>query len=388
MSRMHFNAVELISMPSKSFEYLLDDLLPNVGAALLAGKPDIGKSQLARQLCIHVALGMPDFLGIKLTVKHQSSIYISTEDGAPATRNQLSNQLKGLGKAPVESLRFLFGETLDPAEIVAQLEEALKAKPADLVVIDSFGDIFNGGDSNSNVGMRNSVKPFAKLASTYGCLVLFIHHVNKGAYNQAPGQEHIQGGSGLVQKIRTALSLTDGDGSTRYLSTVKGNYTSKKLKKNSLVLEFNEDTLLFTNTGALKPTSDLGVKSEARKEEKFEELEAIAQTVFGKRELTYGEFVKEYCDGYGIGTATAKRHHRDLKKLGLISQDGDRYHLTKPLGPPPAIKDSEKELPIREESGMVVTPTANQELTNISESGESGHPVVSSVSFPQVADTK
>jgi len=382
MGRTHYNAVELISLPPKSFEYLLDDLLPNVGTAVIPGKPDIGKSQLARQLCLHVALGLPDFLNIKLTLKHQSAIYISTEDGAAATRNQLSSQLKGLHKAPVENLRFIFGETLDPTEIPTQLEEALKAKPADLVVIDSFGDVFTGGDSNNNVGMRNSVKPFAKLASAHDCLILFIHHVNKGAYNQAPGQEHIQGGSGLVQKVRTALILSDGDGDIRFLSPVKGNYTSKKLKKNSLVLEFNEDTLLFTNTGNLKATADLGVKPGERKEEKVEELEAIAQSVFGSRELTYGEFVKECCDSYGRGIATAKRYVKDMMEFDIISKKGNRYRLTKPLGAPPASPPLPASPQMPSGPPIVVTP-----IPNLEQDLASGL-MVSSVSFPREADTK
>jgi len=51
---------------------------------------------------------------------------------------------------------------------------------------DSFGDIFKGGDSNNNMAMRNTVKTFDKIAKKHNCLILFVHHINKGAYRQAP----------------------------------------------------------------------------------------------------------------------------------------------------------------------------------------------------------
>ncbi len=53
---------------------------------------------------------------------------------------------------------------MEQQDILIQLDKALTDDPADLVVVDSFGDIFTGSDSNNNMVMRNTVKLFDKIA--------------------------------------------------------------------------------------------------------------------------------------------------------------------------------------------------------------------------------
>ena len=129
----------------------------------------------------------------------------------------------GLGEKVKENLRFMFADTMEQEEILTQLEAALIEQPADLVVVDSFGDIFKGGDTNNNMAMRNTVKTFDRIAKNHNCLILFVHHINKGAYRVAPGQEHIQGGAGLVQKVRLAIQLSEGEGNIRYFTVAPKN---------------------------------------------------------------------------------------------------------------------------------------------------------------------
>ena len=62
------------------------------------------------------------------------------------------------------------------------IDTTLTKAPVDLVVVDSFGDIFKGNDTNNNMGMRNTVKIFDRIAKKHNCLILFVHHINKGAY--------------------------------------------------------------------------------------------------------------------------------------------------------------------------------------------------------------
>lgn len=324
-------AVDLMKSGSFEPEYLMEYYLPRVGTAVLVGKPDIGKTQLGREFCIVIANGQDEFLGIKLLTIHQSAIYVSTEDSPDAIRYQLGKQLKGLATDPKKGLRFIFGESLSPKEIISKLESELKSAPADLVVVDSYGDIFEGTDGNAPLSARNAVKPFAKIASQYKCLILFIHHINKAAYKLAPGQEHIQGGSGLVQKVRAALSLTDGEGDKRYLSLVKGNYSPKSKKENSLILKFSESTLLFSNTGITKSTSEIGSNSsENAKEASYSKLVEIADTIFKSDILSYGKFVQEFEGQFGKSSRTAKRVHKLMVELEIIVKSGKGYKRAKP----------------------------------------------------------
>ena len=121
--------------------------------------------------------------------------------------------------------------------------------------------------------------------------MLFVHHINKKAYRLSPGQEHIQGGSGLTQKTRSAIQLSEGDGNIRYFTVVKGNYCPKEYKQNSLELIFSEKTFLFANRGIMIPTSDIGTQPDNfRKKDKINELKETAQTIISDVPVSYGDF--------------------------------------------------------------------------------------------------
>jgi len=323
-----FNAIELLASGDLEPQYLMAPIFPQIGTAVLAGKPDTGKSQFARQLCIQIAAGSNKFIDFDLKLKFNSSIYVATEDNQENTRYLVSRQLVGFNEAPNKNLRFIFADTMEQEEILKLLDEELTKAPADLVVVDSFGDIFKGGDSNNSMAMRNTVKSFDKIAKRHSCLILFVHHINKGAYRQAPGQEHIQGGSGLMQKVRLGIQLSEGEGNIRYFTVVKGNYCPKEFKQNSIELDFSEINFIFTNTGKLIPTSELGTQpNEDKKDQKYNELVSIAEEIFGNQLVSYNNFVKRFCDITGKSFSTAKRAHTNLKNLEIIVEANGLYRL-------------------------------------------------------------
>ena len=327
-----YNAVELLARGEVEQQYLMQPIFPQKGSAVLAGKPDTGKSQFARQLCIQIALGEKTFIDFELNPIHNKSIYVATEDNEDATRFLINKQFGGLGKQAVENLRFIFADTMNQEEKIKNLNEQLTLEPVDLVVIDSFGDIFQGNDSNNNMAMRNTLKTFDKIGKEHNCLVLFVHHINKAAYRVAPGQEHIQGGAGLVQKVRLAIVLSEGEGNIRYFTVVKGNYCPKMYKENSLELNFSEETFLFSNSGKLIPTNELGTSTETNnKEEKYNELETIAMSIFGNNLVSTGNFVKQFCEITGKSIPTAKRAHANLIKFDLIEKFNGVYRLKEPM---------------------------------------------------------
>lgn len=324
-----YDGIEIIEFGQMSPQYLMPPIFPQKGTAVLAGKPDTGKSQIARQLCIHVALGLKQFIGFDLKIKHQRSVYVATEDGMEACSFLYQQQLKGLGQQPTKNIQFIIADTFEQEEVLKHLDETLTAAPADLVVVDSFGDIFKGFDSNSNMAMRNTVKIFDRIAKKHNCLILFVHHINKGAYRQAPGQEHIQGGAGLVQKVRLAIQLTQGEGFLKYFTVVKGNYCPRDYKANAIELEFSEENFLFTPTGNLVPIEQLGVQpNKEEKDLKFTELEALADGIFGSNILSHGNFIRAYSEATGKSTSSAKRCLKDLIKFELIIECQGGYRLT------------------------------------------------------------
>ena len=324
-----YTVLELMAEGSSQQKYLMPPILPQNGCAVLAGKPDTGKSQFARQLCIEIASESNKFLDFDLTPNRKKALYVATEDDIDSVKFLTDRQYKGLYKPFNDNLRFIFADVLTQEEIFNTLKKELAQEPVDLVVVDSFGDIFKNSDSNNNMAMRNTVKDYDRLAKKYDCLILFVHHINKGGYRQSPGQEHIQGGSGLVQKVRLALQLSEGDGDIRYLSVVKGNYCPKQYKSNSLELLFSEQTFLFKNTGNILPTSEIGFARDNKgTDEKLESLVEIAIKIFGKELITHGVFTDRFMSLTNKSLATANREIKKLLNAGIIEKYNNEYRLT------------------------------------------------------------
>jgi KaiC/GvpD/RAD55 family RecA-like ATPase len=348
-----YTAEELLSMGITEPEYLMVPIFPKVGTAVLAGKPDTGKSQFARMLCIKVASSADRFIEFELTPTHHRALYVATEDNIEATRYLISRQTTGLNKEDVKNLSFLFADTLSQEEILTEIDKHLSECPVDLVVVDSFGDIFTGSDGNNNMAVRKTVSTFNKVARKHNCLVLFVHHINKSAYKLGPSQEHIQGGASLVQKVRLAIQLTEGEGNIRYLTITKGNYCPKEFKENSIELEFSETNFLFTPTGKKVPTSSLGAQpGNEKKEERYDYLKHIAGNIFKDKELSYSQFVKAFTDLTHKSVPTAKRAHTQLIKLEFIAKTSNGHYRLSDNYYDDGDIDGIEDLPDVEDEGM------------------------------------
>jgi len=318
-----YTAQELLALDSTKDRYLLDPILPAIGTAVIVGKPDSGKSQMARQLALCIANGNKTFLSLPLNIQHKKVIFLATEDDRFNTKFLLENQYKGLSFTPNKNLTFIFADVLSQDEILHDLEKQLQNNPVDIIIIDCFGDVFKGLDANNNMMMRNTVKPFDCLAKKHNTLVLFIHHINKGAYDSIPDQKHIQGGSGLVQKVRCALQLVNGESNYKYLTVTKGNYCPREYKEKAMELTFDESTFTFAETGTQIPLEDLDqTKPKSAEDEKTQYFINLAEAIFdGKKTLSYAALCKEIEIATDKGIASAKRYIRHLTDLSIIEKD-------------------------------------------------------------------
>jgi archaellum biogenesis ATPase FlaH len=319
--------IELLSMDTEECRYLLSPLLPETGTAVIAGQPDSGKSQLVRQLCIAISSAdIKEFLGFPLTKRHNRSLRISTEDDSFNTSYCLRNQLKGINLSANGNLSVMFASSLSQEQILIEIENYIVQHPVDIICIDSFNDVFSFSNNNDNIAMRRTVSAFDHLARK--CLVLFVHHINKNNYSQKPTQQGIQGGSGLLQKVRTGLILSPGENNFRYLSCVKGNYTPRKYKEKSIELLFDEKHFTFITTGCVVATDSINNNNQG-KDYKIEKLQEIAKNIFDSNDKTISnkQFVEKYSSISGKGVATANRLIKNLKELSIIEKEGKQLKL-------------------------------------------------------------
>ena len=151
--------------------------IPEGEISLLLGANGSGKSTLMRQFSSAIVSGQDSFLGLELNTDKHSVIYVCTEDDVTSISARLKMEVDPTNSTdPYLNLRYIFNED----NIIKQLYEELDDQPADCVIIDALGDVFEG-DGNSMTSVRQFYKPYDKLSKRYGCLILFVHHNRKSS---------------------------------------------------------------------------------------------------------------------------------------------------------------------------------------------------------------
>lgn len=236
-----YTARELYSMKIMEVPFLLEGLIPKTGLACLTGSSDCNKSTLLRQLVISIALGMDSFLGFKLSAINKKCIYISTEDDQYATAALLTKQYSSeMPEEALDNIYFMF----NIEGHIKELERVLTRTKTDLVILDSWTDLFSG-DINQTSKVRASLEPYSKLAQKHGCAFVFIHHQGKRSEEKSPNKNNLLGSQGIEAKVRTLIELRRDSGNRRLLTVIKGNYTKDSIKGKSFVLEISEETMLL-----------------------------------------------------------------------------------------------------------------------------------------------
>lgn len=245
---------ELLENPAERQPVLVEPLFPQCGLGAVIGSSDCGKSTLLRQLAACVAGGR-DFLLWKTFTVHKRVLYVSTEDDSGAMSELLKRQNKAwqLSKEEAERVEFLFSCDC----IAEKVEACLVAKPVDLVIIDTFGDICKDDISQSN-NIRNLLNLFADTARRHGCFILFAHHIRKTGENTAPSKLNALGSQAFEAKMRVLIELrrSKRNKDLLHLCIVKGNYLPNDYKQQSFDLQTDSD-MNFTATGGRTELSEI-----------------------------------------------------------------------------------------------------------------------------------
>jgi hypothetical protein len=149
--------------------------------ALLQGDAGLGKSLLTLHLAACLTTGRP--LPDGSPVAEPAGVIIF--NGEDTEEDTTAARLEALGADPGRV--FIPGRSGDDAaeplsfpSNVAVLERALARTQARLVVLDPVTAFLDRGvNCNSEASVRRALRPLAKLAQRYGCVVLLVLHLNK-----------------------------------------------------------------------------------------------------------------------------------------------------------------------------------------------------------------
>ena len=237
--RNKFTGKELFDRHIEVIPTLLDPIFPKKGIILFAGSSDTGKSSFLRDLSVAIAEGRDKFLDYNLNSTFNRVIYYSTEDDDDSVAHLLYKQRERIeDDSKLQNITYIFHQN-DP---IQELKQELSENPADCIIVDALGDILQGNINQANE-VRNYLANYTVLASTYNCLIIFLHHTNKNSENNIPSKHNISGSHGLEAKSRLAIEFridrTNPD--IRHICIVKGNYLPKEYKNESFVVIFNQD---------------------------------------------------------------------------------------------------------------------------------------------------
>ena len=223
---------ELRAFVNRNFkrEFLVENLLPDNDTtdnkvAVLYGKAQAGKSQLAMQLAVSVACNIPFLCDKRYRINNAQKrpvLYIALEGGENVTNEIKRRQLigfldKGYNVDDFKKVEIVADDSIikdyDPETAsFYTLEKKIKEINPCLVIYDNISNIASilGESLSTQRGINSVVMPFQELAKKYNFVNLFISHPTKRTKEDEVYE--MAGGHTLVDFSHTILRLSKIEG--------------------------------------------------------------------------------------------------------------------------------------------------------------------------------
>lgn len=305
-------------------EYLIDGLLPKGAAYSLTGHAGHGKTTLALQFALSVALG--ELFGHRETSK--GSVLILAGENPYNVKWQYAAAIaaRHLQPADVQNVHFIQGRFS-----LSGLSETFKAKVDNLpdlklVIVDSLQAFFEGDNDNDNsqmVAMAHKLRDLCDVPSRPAILII-AHPAGK-----TPSKDNLvpRGGSAFLNEIDGNLTVWSQDASQQTLHHSQ-KFRGAGFDPMEWVMQIHEFPHLTDIHGTpLKlPVSrpELSTESTTREQNNDRILEAFLYTVEAGQPLS----VRELATNQGISKYRADQIIRTAKDEKLIRRHAKTYIIT------------------------------------------------------------
>jgi hypothetical protein len=306
---------ELLSRPAVPVDWILRGRLAAGSVSIIASKPKVGKSTLARNLALAIARG-ESFLG--WPVKHGPVLYLALEERS----EDVAADFRAMGANGSEEI--LLADAGTALDVVTILRER---KPV-LLVVDPLFRLLSVKDEKAYAEMYGALGPLIDIARQTGTHILCLHHSSKLA--KAEAIDAPIGSTALGGAVSTLLVMRRTE-SYRTLQTVQ-----------RIGEDLPETVLQFD--AATKRLSLGGSRENAEVQDVADKILACLNSA----RLTEPE-INEAIEGRN---SCKRRALRELAEQGKIVRSGsgkrgDPYHYEKActLVPAPMRNIGDKKLP-------------------------------------------
>lgn len=200
---------ELLAKPQEQTRWLVDGLLPAGGNSVLAARPKVGKSTLARSLGVTVARG-GQFLGRDTA---RGSVFILDLEGK---EGETVNSLRRLGATEGDPIKIFCG-TVQLGALDDLRTAALRDRPV-LIIVDTLQRLARVPDLNDYARVTLALGVFIDLAHDSGAHVMLLHHQGRGGRG---GVDSPMGSTAIAGSVDTILTMRRREDGTRTLSSVQ-----------------------------------------------------------------------------------------------------------------------------------------------------------------------
>jgi hypothetical protein len=236
-------ARELQQKQFKPVRIILPDLIPE-GMTILAGKPKVGKSWFALDVCLAVANEGTLVLGDKRPV-HGDVLYLALEDNERRLKKRLDKITQGQGAwSPrlalhTECRRLDHGGLEDIEAWCRSVEEPR------LIWIDTLAKVRPLSSRNEPAYDRDyrAIEGLQKLASKYPGLAIVINHHLRKASSEDDAFDDVSGTLGLTGAADTIIVIK------RHAGMMKVGVRSRDIEEGEFAAEFNGRTCRWRVVG-------------------------------------------------------------------------------------------------------------------------------------------
>ena len=215
--------------------YLVKNLLPAEGVAMLGGQSGAGKTFTVVNLAISLGTGEP-FFGRRVVERVGTLILAAEGAGTLSARVEAAKAILPNGdRLPIAWMSAVPNLT-DPEEVKA-LQPKIRAIDArmreqfgvrlGLVAIDTMAAAFAMKDENDAAEAQQVLRHMRMLGEPIGALILPIHHYGKTEETGLRGSSAYRGGADAVLSILADRNQVTGEVTTRSLNLAKSRWAEE-----------------------------------------------------------------------------------------------------------------------------------------------------------------